>query len=374
MAQESEKGLRAVLMAAAFVIVVAGLRAAAPILVPVLIAIFVAILSGAPIRYLQKRGLPDAIAALLVFAGVLVALVLLSTFVGSSVRDFSENLPSYQKHLETSFAGVLAWAEGLGLSFDKAELKETVDTGSVVRLAQSLMSGISGVLSDTAFVMLTVAFILGEMTSFSRKVRAAMTGPSGNIDEYFEVVANFQTYFAIKTKVSMATGAIISIFTASVGLDYPLLWGLVAFLLNFVPTLGSIIAAVPAVLLAFVQLGWASALVIGGGYVVVNIVIGSILEPRLMGRRLGLSALVVFLSLVFWGWVFGPAGMLLSVPLTMVAKIFFEHSEDLRWLGILLGPGDELEHHEQRAAARRSSQDDEPLLQPLEGSPTESAP
>ena len=131
---------------------------------------------------------------------------------------------------------------------------------------------------------------------------------------------------------------LVTLWLWLLGVDHAQLWGVMAFLLNFVPNIGSIIAAVPAVLLALVQLGMGTALFVAAGYLVVNIVIGSVLEPRFMGRGLGLSTLVVFLSLVFWGWVLGPVGMLLSVPLTITVKLALDSSKDTRWLGILLGP------------------------------------
>ena len=142
---------------------------------------------------------------------------------------------------------------------------------------------------------------------------------------------------AIKTLTSLATGIFVGIWLAILGIDYPVLWGLVAFLLNYVPNIGSIIAAIPAVLLSFIQIDMFHALFAALGYVIVNIVIGSVIEPRVMGRGMGLSTLVVFLSLVFWGWVLGPVGMLLSVPLTMILKIALEHNEDTRWIAVLLG-------------------------------------
>ena len=117
-----------------------------------------------------------------------------------------------------------------------------------------------------------------------------------------------------------------------------MLWGLLAFLLNYVPNIGSVIAAVPAVLFAAVQLGPGAALWAAAGYLVMNVAVGSILEPRFMGRGLGLSALVVFLSLVFWGWVLGPVGMFLSVPLTMMIKIALDSHPDTHWIAVLLGP------------------------------------
>lgn len=354
MADRTDAGLRALLVGAAFVVILAGLRAAAPVIVPVLIAIFIAVLSFAPVIYLQRRGVPDVVAAVLVFAGVLITLVGLSTAVGASLRDFDDNLPGYQASLEELFSGGFSWLESFGFDFDFAELREQLDTGVLVDFAQNLMRATSSVLSNTAFVLITVAFILAEVASFPRKLRAAVDGDTQQFEDYSHIIEDIQTYLAIKTKVSIATGLCAYLLTLAVGVDYPMLWGLVAFLLNFVPNLGSIIAGIPVVVLALIQLGWLQATIILVGYTVINIVIGSIIEPRMMGRRLGLSALVVFLSLVFWGWIFGPAGMLLSVPLTMVAKIFLESSSDLRWIAVLLGPADEIEHHEQAAQSRRA--------------------
>jgi len=136
----------------------------------------------------------------------------------------------------------------------------------------------------------------------------------------------------------MMTGLIIAIAMWIIGVDYPVLWGVLAFMLNFVPNIGSIIAAVPAVLLAMVQLGLPSALVVAAVYVAVNVLIGNIVEPRFMGKGLGLSTLVVFVSLVFWGWVLGPVGMLLSVPLTITVKLALDSKPETQWLGHLLGP------------------------------------
>ena len=157
---------------------------------------------------------------------------------------------------------------------------------------------------------------------------------------------NVNRYMAIKTTVSVSTGLAVTLMLAVLGVDFPVLWGILAFMLNFVPTIGSIIAAVPAVLLALVELGPLSALLAASGYVALNIGFGNFIEPRFMGRGLGLSTLVVFLSLVLWGWVFGPVGMLLSVPLTMTAKIALEANPATEWLARLLGPAKSAEQPE----------------------------
>jgi predicted PurR-regulated permease PerM len=152
-----------------------------------------------------------------------------------------------------------------------------------------------------------------------------------------QIIQDIKQYISIKTSMSLLTGAIIAVWLKFLGVDYPLLWGLLAFFFNYVPNIGSIIAAVPAVLLAFIQIDPAHAAYAAAGYLVVNGVIGNLIEPRIMGRGLGLSTLVVFLSLMFWGWVLGPVGMLLSVPLTMIGKIALESSNETRPLAILLG-------------------------------------
>jgi len=143
-------------------------------------------------------------------------------------------------------------------------------------------------------------------------------------------------YLAIKTLVSLGTGVVVAIWVWALGIDFPVIWGLLAFLLNFIPNLGSIISAVPPMLLGYIQFGIGRALLVGAGYGVVNLLFGNIVEPKFMGRKLGLSTLVVFLSLVFWGWVWGPVGILLSVPMTMVVKIALESRPSTHWISILL--------------------------------------
>ena len=145
-----------------------------------------------------------------------------------------------------------------------------------------------------------------------------------------------QSYLLIKTLMSLITGAIIAIVLALMGVDFPLLWGALAVLLNYIPTIGSIIAAVPPILLSLVQLGPWYALGVTILFLAVNMIIGNILEPAFTGKQLGLSPLVVFISLLFWGWVWGPTGMILSVPLTMIIKIIMENTEGMRWMAKVL--------------------------------------
>jgi len=179
--------------------------------------------------------------------------------------------------------------------------------------------------------------MLSEATVFPDKFHYLTGDSSPDEDRLAKVVREIQTYLGIKTVISLATGVLLGSFAYVMGLDFPILLGLLAFLLNYVPTVGSIIAAIPAVLLSIILVGTVGhAVLVALGYVVVNMVFGNIIEPNLMGRRLGLSTLVVMLSLLFWGWAWGPLGALLSVPLTVILKIWLENTRDLRWVAILL--------------------------------------
>jgi predicted PurR-regulated permease PerM len=260
--------------------------------------------------------------------------------VGASLNSFSESLPFYETRIREQTAALFTWLRATGV-----ELPDTMpnyfDPGGIMRLVGKMIASLSGVLANAFLILLTVIFILMEATVLPAKLRIAFSKPDESMGQANKFLESFNRYMAIKTFTSLLTGAFIAVWLSVQGVDFALLWGLLAFVLNYVPNIGSLIAAVPGVLITLIQLGVGSALVAAVGYFVVNTIMGSILEPRLMGHGLGLSTLIVFLSLVFWGWVLGPVGMLLSVPLTVALKIALEVNESTRPIAILLGPGPE---------------------------------
>jgi AI-2 transport protein TqsA len=327
-----------ILTVAACVVIIAGMKAATVILVPFLLSAFIAIIGAPPMFWLQRKGVPDGLSVFLVVAATVGFVILVGTLVGQSITDFTKDMPLYQDKIEAQAAAVLSWLAGVGIDVRSLALTEIFNPGAAMKLAASVLNSLGNVLTNGFLILMTVIFILLEATSFPAKLQAIKGTPDASLSRWEHFLNDVKQYMAIKTWVSLATGVLIAAWTAILGVDYPLLWGLLAFTLNYIPNIGSIIAAVPAVLLALVQLGLFKALLTAGGYGVLNLVMGNVVEPRFMGQGLGLSTLVVFLSLLFWGWVLGPVGMLLSVPLTITAKIALDSHDETRWVAILLGP------------------------------------
>ena len=329
--------LRIMLAAACFVVIIAGMRAAAGIMVPFLVAIFIAIICTPPLFWMQNKGVPK-LAAISLIVLVLISIgYWLVVFVGASVADFTASLTMYQRQIIEESATVIQWLRGRGIVISEEMIHEYLDPTVAMQLAARVLTAISAVLTNAFLIFITVLFILLEASGMPVKYRAAFKSPEKSLEGIRRFTKSVNHYLALKTVFSLATGILISIWLAILGVEYALLWGLTAFLLNFVPNIGSIIAAIPAITVALIQLGFWPAATAGAGYLFVNLLIGNFLEPRFMGSGLGLSTLVVFLSLVFWGWVLGPVGMLLSVPLTMIFKIAMESQEETRWVAVMLG-------------------------------------
>jgi predicted PurR-regulated permease PerM len=206
-------------------------------------------------------------------------------------------------------------------------------------IVQETVRGVASAISFITMVTVALIFLLFELLVLPQKLRSALPREQDATRHVTAFTREIQRYLGIKTVISIGTGLIVGFWVWIMGVDFALFWGVAAFLLNYIPVLGPLIAGVPAVLYALVQLGWAQALVLASGYLVIKLIIGDLIEPALMGRRFGLSTFMVLVALVFWGWVWGPLGMILSVPLTMMIKIALSHTERYRWVAVLLGPG-----------------------------------
>lgn len=329
---------RTLLVAAAFVIVVAGMQAAASLLAPFLLSIFIAVIAAPPMRAMSRRGFPDWLALLVVVLGLVAVGSIIAVLVTGSVDGFKANLPEYQRRLQLLTGELVHWLDHFGIHVPTQALQTYMDPGKALGMAGELISSLSGVLANAFLILLTVTFILFEASGLPAKLRLALRAPEQSTARLEQMLESVNQYMGIKTLTSLGTGLAVWGWLSVLGVDFAVLWSLMAFMLNYVPTIGSIIAAVPAVLLALVQLNLESAVLVAVGYLTINTVVGNIIEPKVMGHGLGLSALVVFVSLVFWGWVLGSVGMFLSIPLTMVLKIALDSNPQTRPIAILLGP------------------------------------
>jgi AI-2 transport protein TqsA len=334
----SQKGVRFLVIAAALVIIIAGINQAQSVLVSVLASVFLALLGTPPVLWLERKRVPSFAAVLFVVSGMVVVLLIAGAIVGASISSFYEELPSYQARFQEQVSTFKSFLAAKGIRGMDKVLLGYVNPGSVMTLTARLLAELGSALSNFVLILITVAFILFEASSFPVKLRAILGDPEQKFPQFKKFAADMERYMLIKTFISLVTGVLAGIWLAILGVDFPILWGFLAFLFNFVPNIGSIIAAAPAVLLALVQLGPGSAVMASAGYMAINLILEKVIETRLMGRKLGLSTLVVFLSLIVWGSLLGPVGMFLCIPLTMTLKFACENNKGTEWIALLLGP------------------------------------
>lgn len=339
-AQERRLPLNLTLALAALVVIVAGMRAGADLLVPVLLSLFIAVVCTAPVQWLHERGLGVRLSVwvtLVVIGGMLILLALL---LANSVGTFAEALPGIEEKLYEYYLRLLDGLASMGLAIDTQRLAGFLDTQKLGEWLPAVLSQLGNLMMQSVMVALLVVFMLFETLNFRDKVSRALANPAPSLERFNEFSHTLKRYLAVKTVISLVTGALVWAACLLVGVDFPLLWAVLAFALNYIPNIGSAIAAVPAVLLVLVSPdgGMGDALLLSLAYLSINFVMGNLVEPRVMGRALGLSTFVAFLSLVVWGWIFGVTGMLLSVVLTMTLKIALDSHPQTRWMAHLLGP------------------------------------
>jgi predicted PurR-regulated permease PerM len=329
--------VRALATLVAVVVLLAALSAAASIVVPLLLALAIAAAFQPMAERLERHGVPALVSSGITVVIVLGVVVGVGALVVLAARDLADSAPHYADQLTALRSRVLAWLDARGLE-DLASSVGTVDAGDATpTLVRAALVTISDVVSDLVNVVILVAFIQLEATLLKRKLLLVL-GPA-EMERTALAVAEVQRYLRIKFLLAAANGLLLGAWCAAWEVDNPVLWGVLAFALNFVPVIGSLLSAIPPLLLALLEGGLGAAVGVGSGYVAVNVLVDNLLEQRLMGRALGLSPLVLMVSLLVWGFVLGPVGALLSVPLTVSVRIFLDHHPQTRWVGLLLANG-----------------------------------
>lgn len=324
---------KAVVVSASIIVIIAGLMAAKSIVIPLFLAGFIAIITAPLLFLLQLKGLNRAMALFVVLLLIALAFFAISYIIGTSIGSFSNELPLYEEKLSVQLKDTFTLLEPLGLTLSSESFNTLLDPSRLMQITTAVIQGFSSLLTHGMMTLFLVVFMLLEASVLPSKLKLI---DDEMMDHVSRFLLNVKRYMLLKTFFSLITGLLITILLWLLDIHFALLFGLIAFLLNFIPNIGSIVAAIPAVVLALIQFGSTTDLMVGAGFILINILIGSIIEPKYMGEGLGISTLVVFISLIFWGWVLGPVGMLLSIPLTVMLKIALETKEQTRWIAILL--------------------------------------
>lgn len=321
---------------AAFVIVVAGMKAAAPLVAPFCLAVFIAVVSAPMFLWMQRAGLPSGI-ALLIMIGLLIAFSgIVAALINLTITNYADLLAQYQPALRARTAELFAWLGSHGIATPES-VRGYFNFQWVIRNFGAIAGTVGDLIATSFIVLVFTIFMLLEAAALPIKMHRLVGVDDGAWDVIRQIGRDVRQYMVLKTVMSILTGVLIGLMLLAIGVDFAITLGLLAFIFNYVPVVGAVVASIPGILLALIEFGFGTSILTGLGYLVINLSIHNAVEPRYMGHGLGLSPLVVLSSVIFWGWVLGPIGMLLSVPLTMTLKIALESDDATRWLGLLMG-------------------------------------
>ena len=329
-------GLKVVIMLGMLVIILVGIKVAADIIIPFILSLFIAIVLNPMIRRLERMHVPRVLAITMVISVIICFVVLLLAYLGTTLNELTRTLPQYRASFISPLQAMDPWLQRAGITVSVDELFKYIDPNAAMTLATSLITQLSNAMSSIFLLLLTVVFMLIEVPQLPIKLHQLMSRPEVGMGAIQRALDSVSRYLVLKTAISLVTGLVVWIMLAMLDVRFAFVWALLAFSLNYIPNIGSVLAAIPPVAQVLVFSGLYEALLVVAGYLAINLVFGNIIEPRMMGRGLGLSTLVVFLSLIFWGWLLGPVGMLLSVPLTIAVKIALEQNEGGKSIAVLL--------------------------------------
>lgn len=339
--QQSPSIARILVTMAAIVIILAGVKLAAEIVIPFLLSLFIAIICSPLIKFMTGRKIPLWLAITLLFGLFMVGSFFIVGLINSTVKEFTASIPTYKVLLGQRMALILHYLEKWQIPIPQDLVTNNFDPGRIMNLVSNLLLSFSGVVTDTFVLILVVVFMLLEAPTAKHRFAMILSPNKSEIHstemQLNRVLQGVISYLGVKTITSLITGFCVWLLLEVTGVQYAVLWATLSFLLNYIPNIGSILASVPIIVQALLLNGFSVGFGVAIGVIGINMVIGNVLEPKMMGRTLGLSTLVVFLSLLFWGWILGTVGMLLSVPLTMALKIALESSPRTVRYALLLG-------------------------------------
>ena len=327
---------RTLITIAAAILILAGMKVAAPFLGPLLFSIFLAVIFGMLLHWFEKKGLSTRIALLSTLVIFLSIVTLFIVVIAGMFLQILSELPRYQNELEKTLVLNSPSVSIPGINPASPTVQDLIH--SLSANAAGMLMGVSNLIVTSILILVTTLFLIFEARGFSSKLHQIIEEyRPGDLNRFTALAQKNVDYIIIRTEVNLAMGIGVAIILSLIGVKYAIFWGFLAFLLGFIPYIGFWLAVIPPMLLAWFDLGPVSAILVLVGSALVNLIAEYIMFPHLAGRGLALSAAVVFISLIFWGWILGEFGVLLAVPLTLFVQLICELFEETRWISVLLG-------------------------------------
>jgi AI-2 transport protein TqsA len=327
--------LRVMLGLAATVVVLVGMRLAAPILNPILFALVLSLLFSPIYAWLRRHRIPTPLALVIMLVGLTVLFVGIFLIMGISIARFSGDIASYTGKLNVQVGNLQDLARSAGLS--EVNIRDAVKPSALAGAIGSVLAGVADFLSNLFLILVIILFLLAEGPAIMNRLRASAGSDHPQVERLTLFGRNVVRQLGLRAVVNLVTGAGVTILMFVLGVDFPLMWGILTFFLSFIPWIGLPLAVAPAVVLALAEHGIDRALLVIVGVIVINILAENALSPMLMGRGLSLSPTVLFIGFIFWAWLLGGPGAFLAAPLTIFLVLMLGTFPETRWLAAVMG-------------------------------------
>ena len=328
--------VKPIVIVAGMIIILAAIKAAAAILGMFFLAVFLAISFTPAFARLRSKGVPNGLAVLILFVVIIGFALLLFGLAWFPLSRLDDKIPVYQTNLSGQIASAQNLLEGLGVDVSRFEEEGLFEIGKVLRFLAAVILTITNTMFLLLVVVLTAVFMMLEASSYPDRLRSGLGVSNTVIDHYRSFARSVNSYLLTRIKLNLALAVPVTIMLFILGVDFPILWGVVTFFAGFIPVVGFLLAIFPPASLALMESGWVYAVIVIAGFTIINVIVDNVIQPRLMGQDLNLSPVVVFLSLFLWSFLLGGIGMLLAMPLTVLIVLLFAQFRETRWLAILM--------------------------------------
>jgi predicted PurR-regulated permease PerM len=332
--------LRLLVIMASLVIIIAGLALTASLIGPILFAVFIAILSLPILNWLMNKGLPKGAALVVMIIGLIVLVLVFTAFFSSSFEKLGESLSTYQAQADSRISELKTTLEERGINISGTNLRGT-DLEERLASFADYLKRFGSLVANVILIIVTMVFALLEASSLHTRLQQNLGVDHLIVLRSEEFSQSVIRYFGLRTLVNLFVGSMVALLLWILRIDFAILWGVLTFFLGYIPYLGAFLATLPGVLLAWVQYCLGMALVVVIGITVINFIGENLIAPKLIGKGLHISPLVVFVAFMVWSAILGPLGMFLSMPLTVIVLFLLDSFPETRWLAGVMGVSQE---------------------------------